>query len=83
MSRHERDRFVAAAFEEQVLNHLGLRFEAHAAHQLHVEVATTRAHAADVEREPGLRRHQAVLDVVGDLAAHRVDADFETRLGAA
>src|SRR6202023_1031374 len=61
---YERNGFVALALEEELLNALRLRLEAHAAHQLHVEVAVLGAHAADVERERGLRGYEARLDVV-------------------
>ena len=62
LRRHERDRLVAPAFEEEVLDLVRLGLEAHAAHQLHVEVAVARAHPADVERERGLGRHERLFD---------------------
>src|SRR5262245_42630404 len=73
------DRLLALPLEEQLLDLVGLGLVAHARHQLLVEVALLRAHAADVEAEARLHRQQALRDVVAHRDLH-AGADLEAGL---
>jgi hypothetical protein len=53
--RHGRDRRGTITRQEELLDLVGLGLEAHARHQLLVEVALLAPHAADVEAETSLR----------------------------